>query len=953
MSRAIGPLVDLREGEGRPAALSFVLLTLLIGGHTLLETARDAMFLGKLPASRLAIVYAVIAGVALVVAGPNARLSRRFGEGRALLFTLIVAAAGTLALHVQPLTPTLAFAVYVWSALLATVMVVQFWVFVARVFTPSQGRRLFGPIAAGGVTGAVLGAGGAAAALTYVPVGMLLVGAAGAFLAAAFVALRVDRAAGAAAAAAEPPVSLRERAAAAADASPISYRSRVQAMLPHDEPPPSSRSAGGAPRGLLAVMREHPYIGWVAALTALSTATVLGTDYLFKAEAARRLSPAELGPYFARSYAAFNAAALAVQLLVSGPLVRRVGVARTLVVMPFLLLCGIGGVLVTAAPAAVLLTKGVDGSLRHSLHRVTSELLGLPIPAEVRASAKPVLEGALVRAVQAGMAAVILALSALGGGAAGALPWLVGALAFGWLLAAIGIRRPHLDMFRQALARGSLEVDRPAELDASLIGAAVETLSSPDPARVVAAMELLAESGHPSAIRRSVLAHESEEVRLHALGWMARAVRREWAGDARRLLGPPSTERVRVAAVRALSACRALDEVRRGLADESPAVRAHAAVALTLAEHGGSALTAPLVREILDAAGGPGRAARLALLDAIRDIGDARFSEVVVALDDERDPEMVEHVVPAMASVRDPRFIAALVRRLHVRSSRPAVRDALVALGEPAQGALELAMRSPRTERGVRLHIPRTLSRFGNQRAADFLTEQLAIDPSRLVRYKVLRGLGRLVADNDVRVSREAILGELRVNLVEHLELLSLWVPLEANEATRAGQSGRLVLGLLSDKLHQALERAFRLLHIAYRREDIRRVYLALRSSDRSGRSYAMEFLDALTSGAHGELERVARELLELVVDDLPAPEKVRRAARYLLEAPEDAESALRVLVRDRDTALAALAVYHARELGLGDVLADVEQAARERPSLLDLAGAALRGRAPSPEAAP
>ncbi len=123
------------------------------------------------------------------------------------------------------------------------------------------------------------------AALTVVPVRSLLLGAAGAFVLAALLSTMLV-----------PGGRARPRGRAG--------------------PPPSS-PPGPAAHGL-ALAREYPYIGWLAALTALSTASVLGTDYLFKAEAARRLSPAELGAYFARSYAVFNAGAFVVQVLLAG-----------------------------------------------------------------------------------------------------------------------------------------------------------------------------------------------------------------------------------------------------------------------------------------------------------------------------------------------------------------------------------------------------------------------------------------------------------------------------------------------------------------------------------------------------------------------------------------------------------------------------------------------------------
>jgi len=324
---------------------------------------------------------------------------------------------------------------------------------------------------------------------------------------------------------------------------------------------------------------------------------------------------------------------------------------------------------------------------------------------------------------------------------------------------------------------------------------------------------------------------------------------------------------------------------------------------------------------------------------------------VILGMIEHGEPQLMERALLAMASVRDPRFIPILLRHLHVRSSRAAVRDALVDLGAPAQDALESAMRSATTAPATRLHIPRTLCRFGNQRAADFLTEQLAIDPSRLVRYKVLRGLGRLVADSDVRVDRKAILGQMRRNLVEHLETLAARVPFDGAPQTRETKAGELLLGLLADKLRQSLERAFRLLHVVHRREDIRRVYLLLGSSDRHDRSNAMEFLDALTSNESDDEASETRELLRLVVDDLPAAEKVQRAAAYVPDPPAGVEAALLALVGDHDTALAALAAYHAQELGLHDVLAEVERAGRERPSLFEMTRAAFTRPARAEEA--
>src|SRR5260221_6843918 len=63
-------LTSVRPEERPGAAAAFVTIFGILAAHTLLETARDALFLARLPASRLPWVYLIIAGVAV---GPSPR----------------------------------------------------------------------------------------------------------------------------------------------------------------------------------------------------------------------------------------------------------------------------------------------------------------------------------------------------------------------------------------------------------------------------------------------------------------------------------------------------------------------------------------------------------------------------------------------------------------------------------------------------------------------------------------------------------------------------------------------------------------------------------------------------------------------------------------------------------------------------------------------------------------
>ena len=111
-------------------------------------------------------------------------------------------------------------------------------------------------------------------------------------------------------------------------------------------------------------------------------------------------------------------------------------------------------------------------------------------------------------------------------------------------------------------------------------------------------------------------------------------------------------------------------------------------------------------------------------------------------------------------------------------------------------------------------------------------------------------------------MDRARIEAQASRNLVEHLRMCAHIVGLDGERggATEAPASLQLLVALLKDKQSQSLERAFRLLKIAHKREDIHRVHIAAMSTDRRVRSNAGEFLDSLLSGGD---RRTLRDLFD------------------------------------------------------------------------------------------
>jgi AAA family ATP:ADP antiporter len=886
-------LVDLRPGEGRLVFLASLVLFGLIGAHTMLETARDALFLGRLPPADLTYVYGALAGLTLATTNVNSRFVLAYGRRNALIFTLLFASFVTTMFFLAPRTEETVFALYLWSGLLGTVMVVQFWMFAGHLFTVTQGKRLFGLLAAGGVLGAVIGASVSIFAVEMASVELLLPCAAAALLVTALgiTGFEVD--------AVEAPSRTSSR-------SPLDWRAGARAL------------------------RDNPFLVRLGLLTAVATATVLTTDYMFKKAAAETFEAAELGAFFAKYYAVLNGVALLVQLFVAGAVVRRAGTIIAFMLLPSLLLLGAGGVILAGGGLSlILLAKGADGALRHSLHRICTELLWMPVPDSQRAKTKALIDAVIVRGAQAAAAFGLYMLSRLSMDTPTSLAVVVLAGAATWIVGAVGLRRPYIDLFRHAIHK-----DAPGQshlqLDLRSVEVVVEALSSREPRQVISAIELLASNGRSRLIPGLILYHEADEVLIRALDIITTKERKDWVPLAERLL-THRNEDVRVQALKALARIGVREPLEGRLLDVSPTVRGQAAFWLADGDEDRPPQAHPAIQTILEMQSRAGRMAQRGLLAAIHASGGRRWADVLLHLAESDDEAVVEAACSAMASVRDGRFIPILIDRLGRRSGRSVVREALVALGEPALDALEHALNDRSRPVAVRLHVPRTISKFPEQRAADILIRILAEEPSGAIRYKALRGLGRMARELPVRIDAGVMERRANLELREYLRVLALAQPIEEGlpeQPATVQPSGRLLLGLLDDKMRQAMERVFRLLQIAHPGESIRSVGDALRSSDRQVRAKALEYLDALTLASSVPENR---ELLRIIGDDLDARERLDRSMDITQVSVEGYLPTLSLLIRERDESVAGLAAYHALELGEPSLSQDVELVSEER----------------------
>lgn len=857
-------LLDVRAGEVALFVRVFFVLLLTIGGHTMLETARDALFLTKLPPRMLALVYVSVALGMLVVTPLNVRLTRRAGPRNALVVSLLLTAFVAAWFRTRPATPGMVFALYSFGTVSATLLIGQFWLLVGQLFSAAQSRRLFGPLASGGVLGAIAGAGVATLLLEVAPVRSLLAAATLAYFGAALLASKIQ---------------LDEDAPAASEASPSK-------LTPE-----------------LTKLGRDPFLWRLAAIAALSIAVSLVIDYLYRSKVAVTLSHAQLAPFFARYQLVLNIGSLLLQLTVTSSLVQRVGVLGLALTAPALLTLGSGFSALTGAPfAIVVILKATDTALRNSIGRVASELLWSPV--ENQARGRGIVDLLVSRGMQALVGVALLGTTMMYSPSPALLAAVAAVLALGWLLVGFGLRAPYIALFRNALSRGSVERDFTlGELDLTSLEMLVEALAKPDANEVIAAMNVLAERKRERLIPALILHHNDEAVLIRALDMFGGSQRKDWFALGERLLEHDSP-RVQLAALRAFALSEVAAVLEKVKDHANPVLRAFAA--LYLAEIDGRVIPGDPLRWELFEDDDAEHSLKLAFIEKLSTHPPPDVTRILLGL--ARLPALIGAVTQCLELVGDESAIPFLIGRLKYADNRLSARRALVRLGAPAFEALLSALNDPNVERRVRIHLPRTLSSFGDEAAVAALLKVVTSEQEGLVRYKALRGLGQLARETQLAIDVEPILAELKRNAVEYLRLFAARasIVVDANVASRL--SVQLVIELLDDKIQQSFDRIARLLQVMHRGDDIRTIFQALESGDRRHRGQAIEFLDALIRGVSRSADDVAT-LLRLVVDDLPAQDRARRSAELVgvFGTPHDT---VQLLSHDADAILRDLAVH-------------------------------------------
>jgi AAA family ATP:ADP antiporter len=425
LTRALRPAVELRPGEARPLLLSGGYFFFVLAAYYILRPLREDMGVAG-GVDNLAWLFTSSLLTMLVIHPPFAALVARLPRRRFVALTNRFFLANILLFFgaLQLLPPAadvwIGRIFFVWTSVFNLFVVSIFWAVMVDVFDSDQGKHLFGFIAVGGTLGAVAGAGlTAALAGALGPVRLLLVSA-------VLLELGVRCA-----------LCLTREAPAAGPS--------------RDTGDPEAPIGGGVAAGMLHVARS-PYLLGICAYMMLFTlgSTVL---YFHQARFAEANFPdsAQRTAFFARLDLVVNLLAGLTQALFTGRILKRLGVALTMTLLPALTLAGFTFLGLAPLLGAFAVFQVLRRAGEYAVAKPARELLYTVVSREDKYKAKNFIDTFVYRAGDQIAAWSYTGLLAAGLGMA-AISLVMTPLAAAWLALALwlGLRQVRMAAARQS-----------------------------------------------------------------------------------------------------------------------------------------------------------------------------------------------------------------------------------------------------------------------------------------------------------------------------------------------------------------------------------------------------------------------------------------------------------------------------------------------------------------------
>jgi AAA family ATP:ADP antiporter len=382
LDRFLGVFADVHAGEGVTALLLALNVFLILMAYYILKPVREALILGEgsaelktyMSAAQVVVLAFVVPMYAKLVASrPQMRLINTVTA----FFTACLVAFYILA----QVGVSLAIPFFIWIGVFSLMIVAQFWSFANVIYGKSEGERLFAIVGFGASLGAVVGARVADRLIEPVGINNLLLLGAAVLGSQVLLTNYVDRR--------EADRKAARQAAGTAGKKPVK---------------------GAVSSAAFALVFRTRYLLLMALMLMLTNWVNTTGEYILgnivKHHAGDLIAAGEnggltegeiIGDFYSKYFTYVNILSLVLQLFVVSRIVKYLGTAWAVMILPFISLGAYNVLAFVPTLTFVLIAKVAENSTDYSLNNTVRNMLFLPCTYEEKFSAKQAIDSFFVR----------------------------------------------------------------------------------------------------------------------------------------------------------------------------------------------------------------------------------------------------------------------------------------------------------------------------------------------------------------------------------------------------------------------------------------------------------------------------------------------------------------------------------------------------------------------------
>ena len=882
MERALG----VTGAELRRAFPIFAYLFLTMASSVASKAARDALFLDRYRAIDLPYVDIAIAVLVGIAASAYLRLGHRLNLRNLQVGSLVFFAVNALVFwswsaFTSHESGVLFVVIYLWVGVFSVLAPSQVWTLANHVMTTREAKRVFGFIGSGAILGWIVGGLVTRAGVSRFGTENMLAFVAVSLLLCAAIVLWI----------------WHERPSYIGNDMPASGHERQMFPL----------------WSSFRLVRGSPYLRAIAALVIISAVTTTVAGWQFKAIAKAAVPDTDdLAMFFGTFNMIAGLMSLLLQLLLTGRVLRTLGVGPALFIVPTAMLLGSTGVLILGSIVAAAALKASDQVLRYSIDKATVELLYLPVSSAHTFRVKSFIDTVVYRAGDATGGLMVLLFAAVLGWSPSQVSVVGIVLVGAWMVAAFVARRQYVENLRESIHQHRVDYEKASmpvmDRDSSQMISSRLKGNTREIAYALSLFEMAHDRKvHPAV--RGLLHHEQPEIRQQAIRLLARAGDATVKDQVATLLRDPNLA-VRTESLLYLTEFDQSDPLEQieQLGDfEDFSIRA--ALVAFLARPGSAQNVEAarlMLQKMVEESGEEGRRTRLEAARLLALLPDIFERELRTLLEDD-DVEIARTAIAAAGALKKRSMIGALVERMGEPALTESTVAALAKFGDRIVGTLRDYLTDPEIRPEVRREIPKVLQEIGTAAAYAVLVESV-LDRDVVLRYHTIAAINRLgQAHPDRSTDRKLIETVLAAEIMGHYRSYQVLGTLEGS----MGDPSNPIEHGLRESMEKETERIFRLLKILYPQYDLHSAYVGMQSADPVVHDNAVEFMDSVLP------PEVRMLIIPLFDRNVPVRDRIQHANRLLGSTVGDREEAIEVMALSEDPWLRACAAYAIGEMRL------------------------------------